>query len=279
MRPEKLLILAILMAAVGGCARPPAFYETMGDDGVITRVEAGMDQEPELASSEVRASMESYKAQRMALASDAGAAGAAISARPHGGSAASDDYDPFIERDCPPEGSASSARYKQLNRLKNRITAPSISDMEPVVTLAALRAPGNDEDRWSTGHAATIEGYVRSAKGTGKETCNCKASSRRLTDTHLDIVADANDDGYPVVAEITPPMRLIHEHHGLEDWSSAAIKSHYEGRRVRISGWLFFDEHHRTGAENTDPGDMRGEKNWRATCWEIHPITHIELAE
>jgi len=64
-----------------------------------------------------------------------------------------------------------------------------------------------------------------------------------------------------------------------EDWSSQTIRNRYQGHRVRITGWLFFDDDHVTGAVNTDPHDTKGEQNWRATCWEIHPITSIELLD
>ena len=46
---------------------------------------------------------------------------------------------------------------------------------------------------------------------------------------------------------------------------------------MKITGWLFFDDHHKLEADNTDLGDNKGKKNWRRTCWEIHPVTKIEL--
>ena len=36
-----------------------------------------------------------------------------------------------------------------------------------------------------------------------------------------------------------------------------------------------FDTMHLNQAENTNPG---GDKNWRATCWEIHPVTAIKVS-
>jgi hypothetical protein len=37
---------------------------------------------------------------------------------------------------------------------------------------------------------------------------------------------------------------------------------------------LFFDGEHEHQAENTEPD---GDRNWRATAWEIHPITSLEV--
>src|SRR5262249_39069039 len=152
-------------------------------------------------------------------------------------------------------GDATSANHIRLNRLKNRTQIPDAGDIDPDVTLEAMMASGSDRDRFSDAQAATIEGYVHSAEASDKESCNCKASTRRLTDTHLEILASAGDTRKPVIAEITPVMRLIHEHEGLEDWSSSAVKSKYEGKKVRITGWLFFDEMHLKEADNTDSGD------------------------
>jgi hypothetical protein len=189
-------------------------------------------------------------------------------------------FDPFIERNCPPEGSAVGDHHQDLNRLKNRSTKPKATDIDSSATFDSLRAPSpDDSDRWSTGVAATIVGYVRTAKATGAETCNCKANTVRLKDTHLDIVSGPGDTGLPVIAEITPVWRLIRENKNLGSWSSSTIRSKYEGHKVRITGWLFFDDIHKSGAANSDPNDTKGEANWRATCWEIHPITSISLAD
>lgn len=188
-------------------------------------------------------------------------------------------FDPFEARGCPPEGSAKAAKAKKLNRLKNRARKPHAGDIDDEVTFETLRAPGDDRERWSTATAATIEVYCKSIKATGAETCNCGAKQVKLTDAHFDLTAGPGDQGEPVIAEVTPIWRLIHEEFGQEDWSSKALKKKYEGKRIRITGWLFFDDMHLHEASNTDPGDTVGKKNWRATCWEIHPITRIEILQ
>jgi hypothetical protein len=71
----------------------------------------------------------------------------------------------------------------------------------------------------------------------------------------------------------------VYKHFNQEDWSSSALHSKYQGHKVRITGWLFFDEMHVLEADNTDQGDQKGKANWRATCWEIHPITSIEIVQ
>jgi hypothetical protein len=39
---------------------------------------------------------------------------------------------------------------------------------------------------------------------------------------------------------------------------------------------MLFDMERQDESENTAPG---GERNWRATAWEIHPITSIEVVQ
>jgi hypothetical protein len=58
------------------------------------------------------------------------------------------------------------------------------------------------------------------------------------------------------------------------DWSETSLKKDLVGHYCRFEGWLFFDSHHAAEAENTAP---RSQNNWRATAWEIHPVTKFEI--
>jgi hypothetical protein len=75
--------------------------------------------------------------------------------------------------------------------------------------------------------------------------------------------------------EVTPRSRALAEQRG-EDWSSAALRGHFRGRWVRVRGWLLFDAEHLAESMNTAPG-RRGD--WRATAWELHPVTSLELID
>lgn len=259
----------LILALAPSCAAPSesatAIVESIAEDGIPVRLEVGDDESDagsELAEELVRrlAAETSDEAEPIvALASS---------------------FDPFKKRGCPPEGDAKSATKQARNRLKNRTRTPRTKDIDPKVTLAALRAPGDDRFRWSEAKAATIEVWVEDvfASRTG-ESCNCKEEDRKLTDTHFDLIAFPGDTASKVIAEVTPVWRLLHAHRGEEDWSSEAIRKRYQGHRVRITGWLYFDESHLHEDSNTDPDDEVGRKNWRATCWEIHPITKLEVID
>jgi hypothetical protein len=55
-----------------------------------------------------------------------------------------------------------------------------------------------------------------------------------------------------------------------------ALRDRLLGRWIRIRGWMLFDVEHQSQSENTAPGR---ERNWRATAWEIHPVTSIEVVQ
>jgi hypothetical protein len=175
---------------------------------------------------------------------------------------------------CPPRGDAVTSGVRALNRLKNRVTAPVAGDIDSAVTLGALLAPGDDRGRWSERRAATIVGYVRDVKVGGVETVNCFAKTPDHRDTHIELVTGPEDAGqFPLIVEVTPWWRQHAASRG-SNWSTDSLRSLLRGRWVRVTGWLLFDTEHRRQAENTAPGRVG---NWRATAWELHPVTGIEV--
>ena len=179
--------------------------------------------------------------------------------------------------DCPPEGNAKEYEVQQLNKLKNKALAPSDSNFNGEVTVAKLLAPGNDRDRWSVNKGAEISGYVAAVKVGGVETCNCKTKDPEHRDTHIELVLDPMNEGTTskVIVEVTPRIRQAMAAKG-EDWSTRALRDKLLGRWIKVKGWMLFDEEHERQADNTAPNNPR---NWRGTCWEIHPVTSIEVID
>jgi hypothetical protein len=170
----------------------------------------------------------------------------------------------------PPQGCELRPGRWAFNRLKNRAALPAVTDFDQRVTLAALVAPGNDRARWSEARAAAIEGYVVAVEDANAEAANCFSLMRR--DAHIEVALRA--DAPPrerVILEVTPRLREWAKEQGL-DWSTPALRRELLGRHCRFEGWLFFDDIHAGEAENTTPGRAL---NWRATAWEIHPLTDI----
>jgi hypothetical protein len=195
---------------------------------------------------------------------------------------AGDDANTYTMQDgrkCAAAGlPGSSPKIKALDLLKNRKTAPKGEEIDSLVSLPAMLAPGADYTRFDSDKGATIQGYVMSVKVGGIESCNCKAKDEIDRDTHIALsLAPGAPEKQWVIVEVTPRLRL--QMKGKADWSTEALKNKKTGilnKWVEVTGWLLFDLAHVNEAENTKPGRKL---NWRATCWEIHPVTSIKILD
>ena len=173
---------------------------------------------------------------------------------------------------CPSAGIALTSRASHLHRLKNRTAFPHPNDFDARVTLDALLQPGDDNNRWSTDRAARVQGEVIDVAYAGSEATNCFNPCRR--DIHILIAtrkgAAKNEQ---VVLEVTPNLRDWARQQGI-DWSEETLHAQLVGHWCEFEGWLYFDVGHAEEAENTSP---RNPENWRATAWEVHPITKITV--
>ena len=176
---------------------------------------------------------------------------------------------------CGMEGTARSKKVRELNELKNRYNFPEGKDFDKKVTLKAMLNPENDIHRWNENKAAEIIGYVYNVKLGGVESCNCEAKDKLYRDTHIELILDPNEtaENKRVIVEVNPRIRELMKEKGI-NWTTQALRKKFLGRWVKVQGWLLFDEEHVKQSENTNPGNAR---NWRATAWEIHPVTNIEV--
>jgi hypothetical protein len=173
---------------------------------------------------------------------------------------------------CPSAGIAFTSRAQQLHLLKNRTTFPQPSDFDRRVTLDALLEPGDDTNRWQTDHAARIQGEVIDVAYARPEATNCFSPCRR--DVHILVAArkDAPKKAQ-VVLEVTPNLRDWATKQEM-DWSEQSLKTRLIGHWCEFAGWLYFDVGHGQESENISPNRT---DNWRATAWEIHPVTQIKV--
>lgn len=183
----------------------------------------------------------------------------------------------YAFRICDPEtGDAAQPSVQALNRFKNRSTAPLPSDIDRAVTLRAMIAPGNDTERWNANRGATVVGYAADVKPGGVESVNCHARSARGRDTHIDLTVsakDTTDETRHVIVEVTPRWRTAMAAKGL-NWDTDNLQQTILGHCVEIRGWLLFDAEHRSESANTA---KPGREVWRATAWEVHPITGMRV--
>jgi len=178
----------------------------------------------------------------------------------------------LLKRNCPAAGIAFSQQRRDFHRLKNRTTQPQQTDFDDRVTLYNILQTGDDRARWSSARAARVEGYVVSIGKGGVEWANCYIPCNR--DTHINLALRPDDSvREQVVLEITPRIETAAKGQG-QDWSEETLKRQLLGHWVSFEGWLFFDSSHAAEAENTAPSSPG---NWRATAWEIHPVTKLQV--
>lgn len=183
-------------------------------------------------------------------------------------------------------GQVASGAKGESNRLKNRFIPAE--EYEPITHDEFLELP-NKDDKKTRARAVELIAYVQNVKpgGTAGESCNCYAKGRDLADTHIDLTDRPNSTGHErtIVAETTERIRRLGKlgkitlkspRGNSSDLSTKSLRDRMLGRWVKVRGWLFYDIEHRGEDFVTNPKDPKG-KNWRATCWEIHPVMEIEV--
>jgi hypothetical protein len=177
---------------------------------------------------------------------------------------------------CAPEGNGKPTKKnptgklppakEELNLLKNRDKAPILLDH--TVTLARIMKRSEDR-KFKNTEGAQIVGFVAKVKaGEPRETCNCARDD--IADIHIDVVlkeADKKKSFKYMIVEISPRFQ-----DQLGDLAS--VKAAIEGQWVKFTGWMMNDVVHRSNAKNTNP---KGKAIWRATSWEIHPVTAFKI--
>ena len=178
----------------------------------------------------------------------------------------------ILARNCPSVGIALTSRARSLHRLKNRTAFPQAADFDSRVTLDALLQRGDDTNRWSSDRAARIQGYVIDVAYARPEATNCFSPCRR--DIHI-VVSTRKDvpKTEHVIVEVTPNLRDWATGQGV-DWSEQTLQQQLVGHWCEFEGWLYFDAGHAEESENAAPNRAG---NWRATAWEIHPVTKITV--
>jgi hypothetical protein len=177
-----------------------------------------------------------------------------------------------LSRHCPSAGIGLTSNARALHRLKNRTAIPRDTDFNPQISLTELLKPGDDSFRWSTQHAARIQAYVIGVAYARPEATNCFLPCRR--DIHIHV---ANRQGAPknehIVLEVSPNLGEWAARQGW-DWSEQSLRAQLLGHWCEFEGWLYFDVGHADQSENTAP---HSPTNWRATAWEIHPVTKFRV--
>lgn len=173
----------------------------------------------------------------------------------------------------------------ELNTAKNNEAVPSAAAISntTIAAIKALRQPAT----WDTGspraslktatgegRAVRVMGFLLRVKAEGGESCNCGLTRRAQTDVHLALVEHSDDsEEESITAEISPRVR---QHQGHDPkWQFRNIND-LESDFVRVTGWLMLDTKHIPQARPL-PRERRNKGLVRATNWEVHPVTKIEV--
>lgn len=161
---------------------------------------------------------------------------------------------------CGIKGDGKTKKMQYDDSLKNRPAT------KPTTATFKLFEPGEDSKRFKPEQVGQITGYVVNVKWGGSETCNCHTKNKTDLDIHIEIAQTLNPaKGDVVICEVTRFTKT-------PEMSYENIKA-MTGKKVTVSGYLFFDEEHKQNAINTSP---QGTFLWRRTCWEIHPVYKIK---
>lgn len=185
--------------------------------------------------------------------------------------------------DCPPEGDLSGDTI--LNLRKNRDDEGDFVAV-PFDTILNLPQPPPRVNQvfrknWGVSDAQAVaryegtpvqvEGYLANARQEKGEKCNCNGGPNaefadpKMCDIHVWLTGQPDKDRTrAVIIEVTPRGKEKHP-----AWTETALKQLAgNDTRVRISGWLMFDQDHYDQLDRT-----------RGTLWEVHPIMQIEVQQ
>jgi hypothetical protein len=206
-------------------------------------------------------------------------------------------------------GSRGDGTDDGTNFHKNRADAPASSHL---VTVDAIRSLPDtalwrftNRRHWTAADSAlvvpyegipvTVEGYFEIVKpqrasppGVGKrvgESVNCHSWDEDDTDWHIALVADPSEtEEQAVVVEPTPRTKRNHAGWDPEEAAKLAVRrtpdsprNEAGAARVRVTGFLMLDPVHPAHIRGNCKANCSERRFFRATLWEIHPVTRIEV--
>jgi hypothetical protein len=166
---------------------------------------------------------------------------------------------------CGPNGDSTKAAPKALNANKNRTDLPGDADYVQISWDDLATLPKGRVKDFQGAPVAVVGFLSHQVKvENGGESTNCHLHADPEVDWHIYLtkapkqgIADA------VIVETTPRTRPSHR------WTTDMLAPFVDSQtQVRISGWLMYDSEH-VGVIGTQ----------RATVWEVHPITRIQVQQ
>jgi hypothetical protein len=168
---------------------------------------------------------------------------------------------------CQATGNSTDANMIKLNTRKNRTDIPDASAYIPIDWEVLKGLPSDSPDDLQ-GAPVMVTGFlshrIKVENGPPGESTNCNLLNDDEVDWHIYLTKAASQPiSKAVIVETTPRTRPLHT------WDKSVLDGLVDkDQQVRISGWLMYDFQH-VGEIGTA----------RATVWEVHPITRIEVSD
>jgi hypothetical protein len=209
-----------------------------------------------------------------------------------------------------PTGCNSNGRYDAyLNLYKNQVEFSVSQPNRWFTTLSQFAQLENDLPsdlsknnqsslldqlrKLGEGEVVGAMGYMYSVKPEGPESSNCQlepGDNNENVDFHIYMGFDSslaskirNKTLTPadrkqvnpnsVIIEMTPHYRATYH----PEWTLDAVKS-AAGQQIRVVGQLLVDNEHFVKSQDCGREDHT-DKCWRATVWELHPVTRFEVCQ
>lgn len=160
----------------------------------------------------------------------------------------------FSLAQCPPKGDDNKASVISADLLKNRMCY-----------VAKGKAVAHNfsellQDKIKDTSLIYVDAYITSVKISGVESCECHDTAASMLDYHIYISSTkTTDKKNNQIVEVTRYSRLFNS-----SLNYKYVKS-LVGKKVRIYGYTFMDEEHKSAIGN-----------WRAGIQEIHPVFYID---
>ena len=168
---------------------------------------------------------------------------------------------------CKAKGNASDDKMKELNNNKNRTDEPGPDDFIAIDWDDMKNLPVDKADDIQ-GAPVSVTGFlsrrVKVENEAPGESTNCNHLQDDQVDWHMYLTEQSNQPiKSAIIVETTPRVRPNHK------WTTEMLQPLVnKNKKLRISGWLLFDFQHL---------DVVGKQ--RASVWEVHPITKIEVQD
>jgi hypothetical protein len=168
---------------------------------------------------------------------------------------------------CAAAGNSANPKMIKLNSQKNRADIPKATAYIPVDWDVLQVLPSTAPDDLQ-GAPVIVVGYlshrIKVQDTAPGESANCNLLNDDEVDWHIYLTSAPNQAiSQAIIVETTPRTRPLHT------WDKSVLDGLVNtNKEVRISGWLMYDFQH-----VPDIGTQR------ATVWEVHPITRIEVSD